>query len=224
MHFNLHKTMSIPHGGGGPGAGPIAFGAHLEPFAPGPRVRKTDEGTFTFDRDRPKSIGRVKAFHGNYGVLVRAYAYLREYGAEGLRKVTEAAVLNANYIRAQLKDDFHVAFDSPSMHEVVFSDAKLKDTGVNTLDVAKRIMDYGYHPPTMYFPLIVPGALMIEPTESESLESLDGFIDSMKKIAEEIRTDPELVKTAPHNTGWRRLDEAHAARKPIVRWKKHENL
>jgi len=219
MHFNLHKTMSIPHGGGGPGAGPIAFGSHLEPYAPGPRVRKTDDGQFTLDYDRPKSIGRVKAFHGNYGVLVRAYAYLREYGAEGLRKVTEAAVLNANYIRACLEDDYQVAFDSPSMHEVVFSDAKLKGTGVSTLDIAKRIMDYGYHPPTMYFPLIVSGALMVEPTESESKESLDAFIDSMQKIAEEVRTDPELVKTAPHNTGWRRLDEAHAARNPVLRWR-----
>jgi glycine dehydrogenase subunit 2 len=219
MHFNLHKTMSIPHGGGGPGAGPIAFGNHLSAFAPGPRILKTDDGQFTFDYDRPKSIGRVKAFFGNYGVLVRAYAYLREYGAEGLRKVTEAAVLNSNYIRAKLQDDFQVAYDSPSMHEVVFSDAKLKGTGVSTLDIAKRIMDYGYHPPTMYFPLIVSGALMVEPTESESKESLDGFIDSMKKIAEEVRTNPELVKTAPHKTGWRRLDEAHAARNPVLRWR-----
>ena len=220
MHFNLHKTMSIPHGGGGPGAGPISYGKHLEPYVPGPRVVQTDDGQFTLDRDRPKSIGRVKAFFGNYGVLVRAYAYLREYGAEGLRKVTEAAVLNANYIRAELKDDYEVAYDAPSLHEVIFNDAKLKGTGVTTLDIAKRIMDYGYHPPTMYFPLIVPGALMVEPTESETKESLDAFIFAMKAIAAEVRETPDKVKEAPHMTGWSRLDEARAARKPVLRYRK----
>jgi len=222
MHFNLHKTMSIPHGGGGPGAGPIALAKHLEPYIPAPVVVKKDDGAFTLDYDRPKTIGRVKAFLGNYGVVVRAFAYLREYGAEGLRAVTEAAVLNANYLRACLEDVYSVAYAAPSMHEVVFSDAKLKGTDVSTLDVAKRIMDYGYHPPTMYFPLIVPGALMVEPTESETKESLDAFVHSMRAIAHEAATDPQVVKTAPHKTGWRRLDEARAARKPVLRWRPAE--
>ena len=190
---------------------------------PGPRIRQTDDGRFRLDDDRPKSIGRVKAFHGNYGVLVRAYAYLREYGPKGLRTVTETAVLNANYIRSRLKDVFDVAYDTPSMHEVVFSDKNLQDTGVTTLDVAKRIMDYGYHPPTMYFPLIVSGALMVEPTESESKDSMDTFIESMRTIAEEIQSDPERVKQAPHTTAWRRLDESSAARRPVLKWRPEAN-
>jgi glycine dehydrogenase subunit 2 len=219
MHFNLHKTMSIPHGGGGPGAGPIALRAHLEPFVPAPRVAKREDGTFGLDYDRPKGIGRVKAWYGNYGVLVRAYAYLREYGARGLREVTEAAVLNANYLRACLQDVYQVAYDAPSLHEVVFNDARLKGTGVSTLDVAKRIMDYGFHPPTMYFPLIVQGALMVEPTESESKESLDAFAWAMREIARECQETPEQVKSAPHMTAWRRIDETRAARKPVLRYR-----
>jgi glycine dehydrogenase subunit 2 len=218
MHFNLHKTMSIPHGGGGPGSGPIAVRAHLEPYLPGPRPKRRADGTFSFDTDRPKSIGRVKAFYGNYGCLVRGYAYLREHGAEGIRAATEAAVLNAQYIRAKLDGDFEVAYSAPSMHEVIFSDAKLKGTELTTLDVAKRIIDYGYHPPTVYFPLIVHGALMVEPTESESKESLDGFIHAMQSIARESREEPEKLKQAPEMTGWRRFDEARAARNPVLRW------
>ncbi len=220
MHYNLHKTMSIPHGGGGPGAGPIAVRKHLEPYLPAPRPRVRASGEYFLDFDRPKSVGRVKGWYGNYGCLVRAYTYLREYGAEGVRRVTEMAVLNANYLRAHLKEDYQLASEGPSMHEVVFSDAKLKGTGVETIDVAKRIMDYGYHPPTMYFPLIVHGSLMIEPTESETKETLDAFISAMKSIAEEARTQPEVVKSAPHVPGWRRFDEARAARSPVVRWKK----
>lgn len=218
MHFNLHKTMSIPHGGGGPGSGPIAVRKHLEPYLPAPRVKKNADGTWSLDYDRPRSVGRVKAWYGNYGCLVRAYAYLREYGAEGVRKVTERAVLNANYIRAHLKEHYALATESPMMHEAVFSDAKLAGTGVETIDVAKRVMDYGYHPPTMYFPLIVHGSLMIEPTESETKETLDAFIHAMKSIAEEVKTNPEVVKTAPHMPGWRRFDEARAARNPVLRY------
>jgi glycine dehydrogenase subunit 2 len=220
MHFNLHKTMSIPHGGGGPGSGPIAVRKHLEPYLPAPRVKKSSDGTWSLDYDRPKSVGRVKAWFGNYGCLVRGYTYLREYGPEGVRKVTELAVLNANYIRSNLKDDYEPASRSPMMHEAVFSDAKLKPTGVQTLDVAKRIMDYGYHPPTMYFPLIVHGSLMVEPTESETKETLDAFIYAMKQIADEAKNNPEIVRTAPHMPGWRRFDEARAARNPVLRWKK----
>lgn len=220
MHFNLHKTMSIPHGGGGPGSGPIAVRKHLEPYLPAPRVKKNADGTWGLDYHRPKSVGRVKAWFGNYGCLVRGYVYLREYGAEGVRQVTEAAVLNANYLRSNLKDDYELASPSPMMHEAVFSDAKLKGTEVETIDVAKRIMDYGYHPPTMYFPLIVHGSLMIEPTESETKETLDAFIYAMKSIAQEAKTNPQIVRSAPHMPGWRRFDEARAARNPVLRWKK----
>lgn len=220
MHYNLHKTMSIPHGGGGPGSGPIAVRKHLEPYLPAPRVKKLPDGRYTLDYDRPKSVGRVKAWYGNYGCLVRGYTYLREYGPEGLRKVTETAVLNANYLRAHLKEDYQVASESPMLHEAVFSDAKLAGTGVETIDVAKRVMDYGYHPPTMYFPLIVHGSLMIEPTESETKETLDAFIYALKSIANEARTNPEVVKTAPHAPGWRRFDEARAARDPVLRYSK----
>jgi glycine dehydrogenase subunit 2 len=222
MHFNLHKTFSIPHGGGGPGSGPIAVRSHLEPYLPGPRPKRRPDGTYFLDHDRPKSIGRVKAFLGNYGCLVRGYAYLREHGAEGVRGATEAAVLNAQYLRAKLQDLFEVAYDAPSMHEVVFSDGKLKGTGVETLDIAKRIIDYGFHPPTMYFPLIVHGALMVEPTESETKESLDSFVSAMRSIAREAKEEPETVKSAPHLPGWRRLDEARAARQPVLRWKKRD--
>jgi glycine dehydrogenase subunit 2 len=220
MHYNLHKTMSIPHGGGGPGSGPIAVRKHLEPYLPAPRVKKLPDGRYTLDYDRPKSVGRVKAWYGNYGCLVRGYTYLREYGPEGLRKVTETAVLNANYLRAHLKEDYQVASESPMLHEAVFSDAKLAGTGVETIDVAKRVMDYGYHPPTMYFPLIVHGSLMIEPTESETKETLDAFIYALKAIAHEARTTPDVVKTAPHAPGWRRFDEARAARDPVLRYSK----
>jgi len=218
MHLNLHKTFSTPHGGGGPGAGPVMVKKILEPFLPVPVLVEKADGTLAFDFNRPKSIGRVRAFCGNFGVLVRALAYTLAYGP-GIRQATEDAVLNANYIRKHLEDHYDLPYKLPSMHEVVFSDARQKKHGVSTIDIAKRLIDYGFHPYTTAFPLIVPGALMIEPTESESKEECDLFIDAMRSIAEEAATDPELVKTAPHSTRVGRLDEVAAARKPILRWK-----
>ncbi|MBI1750910.1 MAG: aminomethyl-transferring glycine dehydrogenase subunit GcvPB [Acidobacteria bacterium] len=217
MHLNLHKTFSTPHGGGGPGAGPVAVKKILEPFLPTPVVVEKD-GKFALDHNRPKTIGRVKAFYGNFGVLVRALAYALAYGP-GMRQASEDAVLNANYIRKALEDVYELPYKLPCMHEVVFSDARQKKNGVNTMDIAKRLIDYGFHPYTTAFPLIVPGALMIEPTESECKEECDQFIDAMRSIAEEAATNPELVKTAPHTTRVGRLDEVTAARKPILRWK-----
>jgi glycine dehydrogenase subunit 2 len=221
MHLNLHKTMSTPHGGGGPGAGPVAMKKILEPFRPAPILVEKEGGRLALDFQRKESIGKVKAFGGNFGVLVRALAYLLAYGP-GLRQATEDAVLNANYIRKHLEDVFELPYNLPSMHEVVFSDALQKKNGVNTMDIAKRLIDYGFHPYTTAFPLIVPGALMIEPTESESKEECDLFIDALRAIAEESATNPELVKTAPHTTRVRRLDEVAAARKPVLRWKPAE--
>jgi glycine dehydrogenase subunit 2 len=218
MHLNLHKTFSTPHGGGGPGAGPVAMKKILEPFRPVPILVEKEGGRLALEQIRPDSIGRVKAFSGNFGVLVRALAYILAYGP-GVRQATEDAVLNANYIRKHLEGVFDLPYSLPSMHEVVFSDALQKKNGVNTMDIAKRLIDYGFHPYTTAFPLIVPGALMIEPTESESREECDQFIDAMRSIAEEAATNPELVKTAPHTTRVRRLDEVGAARKPILRWK-----
>jgi glycine dehydrogenase subunit 2 len=217
MHLNLHKTFSTPHGGGGPGAGPVLVKKHLEPFLPVPVVVEKN-GQATLDLNRPQSIGRVRAFVGNFGVLLRALAYTLAYGP-GIRQATEDAVTNANYIRKQLEDVYELPYSSPSLHEVVFSDARQKQFGVNTMDIAKRLIDYGFHPYTTAFPLIVPGALMIEPTESESKEECDLFIDAMRAIAEESATQPDLVKTAPHTTRVGRLDEVTAARKPILRWK-----
>ncbi|MGH9748449.1 MAG: aminomethyl-transferring glycine dehydrogenase subunit GcvPB [Candidatus Polarisedimenticolia bacterium] len=216
-HVNLHKTFSTPHGGGGPGAGPVGVKRHLEPYLPVPVVEREGE-VCRLRSDRPKSIGRVRTFHGNFGMLVRAWTYILALGPEGLRRNAETAVLNANYIRRRLEDEYYLPYATPSLHEVVLSDRNLEETGVHTLDVAKRLMDYGFHPPTIYFPLIVRGALMIEPTESEPLEELDAFIEAMRRIAGEARTDPELVRTAPHTTPVRRLDEVGAARHPIVRW------
>jgi glycine dehydrogenase subunit 2 len=221
MHFNLHKTFSTPHGGGGPGAGPVGVKNILAPYLPTPVVRALggDEGEgYALDSDFPRSIGRLHGNYGNAGMLVRAYTYIRSLGHEGLRRCAEMAVLNANYLLARLRDTYHVPYDRPVMHECVLSDRNLEDTGVTTMDVAKRLIDYGYHPPTIYFPLIVHGALMIEPTESESLEGLDRFVDALKAIAEEAREDPELLRTAPHHTRRSRLDETRAARKPILRW------
>ena len=218
MHLNLHKTFSTPHGGGGPGAGPVAVKKFLEPFLPVPVLTQKADGTLALEANRPKSIGRVKAFCGNFGVLVRALAYTMAYGP-GIRQATEDAVLNANYIRKHLEDAYDLPYKLPSMHEVVFSDARQKKNGVNTMDIAKRLIDYGFHPYTTAFPLIVPGALMIEPTESESKEECDLFIDAMRAIAEEAATNPEIVKTAPHSTRVGRLDEVTAARKPILRWR-----
>ena len=217
MHLNLHKTFSTPHGGGGPGAGPVVVKKILEPYLPVPVVIQKDK-KFALDCNRPKSIGRVRAYVGNFGVLLRALAYTLAYGP-GIRQATEDAVTNANYIRKGLHGAFDLPYDAPSMHEVVFSDARQKKHGVNTMDIAKRLIDYGFHPYTTAFPLIVPGALMIEPTESESKEECDLFIDAMRSIAEEAAKNPQLVKSAPHCTRIGRLDEVTAARKPILRWK-----
>lgn len=215
VHMNLHKTFSTPHGGGGPGAGPLGVKAHLEPFLPVPRVVKDKDG-FRLKEDFPESIGRVKAFHGHFGVLVRAYAYLLSKGARGLREATERAVLNANYLRVALRDLYHVPYDRICKHECVFSDRNQSGFGVTALDVAKRLMDYGFHPPTIYFPLIVRGALMVEPTESETPEQLERFIEAMRRIAKEAEEQPELVRSAPHVTSLSRLDEVTAARKPVL--------
>jgi len=219
IHSNLHKTFSTPHGGGGPGAGPVGVSKNLVPFLPTPTIERRNDGTFYLEHDHPESIGRMRAFNGNFGVLVRALTYMRSMGPEGLRRIAQIAVLNANYIRARLKGTYHLPYDAPSLHEVVFSDKNQTSQDVHTLDIAKRLMDYGFHPPTIYFPLIVSGALMIEPTESEPKEELDAFCDAMLAIARECQERPELVRSAPHTTPVRRLDEARAARQPILRWK-----
>ncbi len=217
VHFNLHKTFSTPHGGGGPGSGPVGVKDFLAPFLPKPVVAEKD-GNYFLDYDRPLSIGKVHSFYGNFGVVVKAYTYMRALGGQGLKAVSEHAVLNANYLMARLKGRFHLPFDRVCKHEFVLNSKKQKAHGVHTVDLAKRLMDYGYHPPTIYFPLIVEEALMIEPTETESKEVLDGFVDTMLKIAGESETNPDLVKTAPHNTVVGRLDEALAARKPVLKW------
>jgi glycine cleavage system P protein (glycine dehydrogenase) subunit 2 len=219
MHLNLHKTFSTPHGGGGPGSGPVAIKKFLEPFLPKPVLKSKPDGTLGFDYDCPQSIGRVRSFYGNFGMFVRALAYILANGPDGLRQTTEDAVLNANYIRQGLEGTYDLAYASPSMHEVVFSDKVQAKKGARTMDIAKRLIDYGFHPYTTAFPLIVPGAMMIEPTESESREELDLFIEAMKSIAEEVDEDAELVRTAPHSTRVSRLDETAAARKPVLRWK-----
>jgi glycine dehydrogenase subunit 2 len=218
MHFNLHKTFSTPHGGGGPGAGPVGVKNVLVPHLPTPVVQKQVDGSFALDHEFPHSIGRLHANFGNVGMLVRAYAYIRALGPDGLKRCAEMAVLNANYLLARLRESYHVPYPGHVMHECVLTDRSLHDFGVSTLDVAKRLIDYGYHPPTIYFPLIVNGAIMIEPTESESLEGLDRFADALLAIAEEAREDPERVRSAPHHTRRSRLDETRAARKPVLRW------
>jgi glycine dehydrogenase subunit 2 len=245
MHINLHKTFSQPHGGGGPGAGPIVVKQHLIPFLPSPHVERVeatnaaqpqrhptsniqhptsvatgDEPPPTTYRlaDPPHTIGRLGAFHGNFGVLLRAYAYIASLGPEGLRAMSEAAVLNANYVQARLRGAYELAHDRTCMHEVLFSGRKQKAQGAKTLDIAKRMIDYGYHPPTIYFPLVVDESLMIEPTESETKETLDAFCEAMLAIAHEAETAPELLREAPHVAPLRRLDEATAARKPRLRW------
>ena len=219
MHLNLHKTFSTPHGGGGPGAGPVACKKILEPFLPTPVVVTKPDGTLGFDYNRPQSIGRVRMFYGNFGMFVRALAYIMANGPEGLRQTTEDAVLNANYIRKNLEGVYDLPYQTPTMHEVVFSDRIQARNGLKTGDIAKRLIDYGFHPYTVSFPLVVPGALMIEPTESESKEELDQFIEAMKAVADEAETSPEIVANAPHNTRVSRMDETAAARKPVLRWK-----
>jgi glycine dehydrogenase subunit 2 len=236
MHLNLHKTFSTPHGGGGPGSGPVACKAFLEPFLPTPVLVRSQApesepgapmdgelrssvGALHWDYDRPRSVGRVRAFYGNTGMFIRALAYILANGPDGLRQTTEDAVLNANYIRKKLEDVYELPYQTALMHEVVFSDKRQAANGVKTGDIAKRLIDYGFHPYTVSFPLIVHGALMIEPTESESREELDLFINAMRSIAREAEENPELVKTAPHSTRVSRLDEVQAARKPILRWR-----
>jgi glycine dehydrogenase subunit 2 len=222
MHLNLHKTFSTPHGGGGPGSGPVACKKHLEPFLPTPTIERKD-GAFQLNYNRPKTIGRVRMWYGNFGMFVRALSYILANGPDGLRQTTEDAVLNANYLRKKLEDVYDLPYQTPSMHEVVFSDRKQTQKGVRTGDLAKRLIDYGFHPYTTAFPLVVPGALMIEPTESESKEELDLFVDAMRAIAAEVEEDPQYVLAAPHNTRVGRMDEVGAARKPILRWKPNQS-
>ncbi|MBU9672765.1 aminomethyl-transferring glycine dehydrogenase subunit GcvPB [Planococcus sp. CP5-4] len=219
VHLNLHKTFTGPHGGGGPGSGPVGVQADLIPYLPKPILIKTDEG-FTFDYNRPESIGRVKPFYGNFGINVRAYTYIRTMGPDGLKKVTEYAVLNANYMMRRLAPHFDLPYDRHCKHEFVLSGRRQKKLGVRTLDMAKRLLDFGYHPPTIYFPLNVEEGMMIEPTETESKETLDDFIDAMIQISREVEENPEIVQNAPHTTVINRLDETKAARKPVLRYQK----
>ncbi|MGH9821465.1 MAG: aminomethyl-transferring glycine dehydrogenase subunit GcvPB, partial [Pyrinomonadaceae bacterium] len=222
------KTFSTPHGGGGPGCGPCLCSSDLAPFLPTPRIVaetrpvgsvSPDAVTYRLDYNAPESIGRVKAFYGNFGMMVRALSYIYTHGAEGLKEATEAAVLNARYISEKLKDVFHKPYDSDCMHEAIFSHKNQAATGIHTLDIAKRLIDYGFHPMTIYFPLVVEGAMLIEPTESVGHADLDAFIEAMIDIDREARETPELVHDAPHSTRIGRLDEAAAARKPVLRWK-----
>jgi glycine dehydrogenase subunit 2 len=219
LHINLHKTFSTPHGSGGPGAGPVVVNASLEPYLPVPRVVRAADGRFHLDYARPKSIGRLKGFQGHFAILARALTYIRMHGADGLRTLSETAVLNANYLRTLLAPLYEIAYDRTCMHEFVLSARGQKArTGVRTLDIAKRLLDFGIHPPTIYFPLIVDEAIMIEPTESESRATLDGFASVMRQIARECQDDPDLVRSAPHSQVVGRLDEVTAARKPVLRW------
>jgi glycine dehydrogenase subunit 2 len=223
VHINLHKTFSQPHGGGGPGGGPIAVRADLEPYLPVPVLVRRDDGSFDLERDRPRSVGKVRGFAGPFGVFVRSYAYMRAYGPR-LREMSEAAVLNANYLLARLREAYELPYDRTCMHEFVLSARRLKrDHGVSALDVAKRLMDYGFHPPTIYFPLVVPEALMIEPTETEAKETLDAFADAMLAIAREAADDPQVLHEAPHTRPVRRLDEVRAVKQPILRYRFDEH-
>ncbi|MGB7061893.1 MAG: aminomethyl-transferring glycine dehydrogenase subunit GcvPB [Candidatus Zixiibacteriota bacterium] len=227
VHFNLHKTFSTPHGGGGPGSGPVGVKANLAPFLPVPlvamKINEKREQEYYFDYDRPLSIGRMHGFFGNFGVMVKAYIYIRQNGPEGLREVSENAIINANYLKENLKQYYHLPYDGVCQHEFVLSGVKQREQGVKTLDIAKRLLDFGMHAPTVYFPLIVQEALMIEPTETESKESLDEFIQAMIRIAKEADENPEVVKSAPQNTPVARLDEVKAARELNVRWRQKRN-
>jgi glycine dehydrogenase subunit 2 len=221
VQLNLHKSFSTPHGGGGPGAGPVAVKKHLEPFLPLPRLKHSGAG-YEFDAERPDSIGRMRSFHNNFGMIVRAYAYILALGGDGLAMASRLAILGANYLRKRLQPHFPSATGEPSMHECVLSHDLEKRAGVSTLEIAKRLLDFGIHPPTIYFPLVVPGALMIEPTETESKEILDSFVDAMERIYDEALNDPERVRNAPQTLPVSRVDEAGAARRPILRWEKKE--
>jgi glycine dehydrogenase subunit 2 len=219
LHFNLHKTFSTPHGGGGPGSGPVAVKKHLYEFLPVPLLVRKEGGEFSLDYGVPRTIGKLHSYCGNFGIMVRAYTYIRMLGAEGLRGVARDAILAANYVMKRLEPAYANPYPGPCMHECVLSGVHQKERGVRTLDIAKRLLDHGLHAPTVYFPLIVQEALMIEPTETESLESLDGFVEAMLAIDRETKTDPEKVKEAPHTTPVRRLDEVLAARQPVLRWR-----
>ncbi len=214
QHLNLHKTFSTPHGSGGPGSGPVCVGKHLEPFLPVPRIL-FEEGLYRLSEEFPQSIGKLHAFYGNFGVLVKAYSYILSMGPL-LQRASQLAVLNANYIKELLKDVFHLPYDRPCMHECVFTDKEQHEQKISTLEIAKRLMDYGFHPPTIYFPLVVSGAIMIEPTESESKETLDSFVQAMKTIAQEAKDHPELLREAPTKTKVKRMDETAAARHPCL--------
>jgi glycine dehydrogenase subunit 2 len=218
MHINIHKTFSTPHGGGGPGSGPVGVKEHLVQYLPSPVVKKVDD-TFIIEDENETSIGQISHFYGNIGVVIKAYSYLLTVGKENFNQIGKLSVLNANYIKESLKDDYLLAFEGVCKHEFVFDGLKDKSTGVTTLDIAKRLLDYDVHPPTIYFPLVVKQALMIEPTETESKDTIDGFIKVMRTVAEEAKTNPDLVKNAPYNTTVKRLDEANAARKPIVKYR-----
>lgn len=216
VHLNLHKTFSTPHGGGGPGSGPVGVKKELAPFLPKPRIVRNEDGYYELDEDRPQSIGRVKSFYGNFGILVRAWTYIRSLGPDGLRQVSEDAVLNANYLMRKLEPYYDLPYPQHCKHEFVLSGKRQKKQGVRTLDIAKRLIDYGFHPPTIYFPLNVEEAIMIEPTETESKETLDRFIEAMIAIAHEAETEPDTVISAPHHAPVKRMDEATAARKPVL--------
>ena len=217
LHLNLHKTFSTPHGGGGPGSGPVACQDTLEPYLPIPRIEEQD-GRYLLNQEKPMSVGRVHAFHGNFGMIVRALCYILTCGRKGLKELSETAVLNANYIRHRLKGHYDLPFDTPTLHEVIFSDKIQATKGIKTLDIAKRLIDYGFHPPTIYFPLIVHGALMIEPAESVGRDELDSFIEAMIAISREAEEEPEKILNAPQSARLTRLDETQAARSPILRW------
>jgi len=224
MHFNLHKTFSTPHGGGGPGSGPVGVKAHLARFLPGPIVTRNEGGDPEYTWAWPEaSIGKIHSFHGNFGMHVRAYTYIRMHGAEGLRQVSEDAVLAANYLLARLRERYELPYDRTCMHEFVLSATRQKQRGVRAMDIAKRLLDFGFHPPTVYFPLIVPEALMIEPTETESLETLDAFVAAMLQIADEAEREPEHVQHAPHRTFYKRLDEVRANRELNLRWEPQQS-
>ena len=219
IQLNLHKTFSTPHGGGGPGSGPVCVKKILEPYLPVPRIER-DGDCWKASDDYPETIGRVRSFFGNFGVMIKAFAYIRSMGPDGLKRASELAVLNANYLKARLRKTYNLPYDRPSMHECVFDDKHLKKTGIATMDIAKRLIDYGFHPPTVYFPLVVHGALMIEPTETETIETIDAFVEALELISKEAEETPDLVHTAPHNTVVRRMDETRAARQPKLRWQK----
>jgi len=216
-HMNLHKTFSTPHGGGGPGAGPLAVKGQLVPYLPFPMVER-EGGNYWLNYDLPRSIGKVRSFYGNFLICVRAYAYILAMGGEGLKRASVTAVANANYVRSKLRTYYHLPYETPSLHECVFNDRKQHENDVTTLDIAKRLIDYGFHPPTIYFPLVVDGALMIEPTETESRQTLDQFIEAMRAIAEEAKHSPDVLKRAPMRSRITRVDEVAAARKPVLRW------